>query len=669
MDLILFSHNHFGENAKNRALRPSPVGDSMIYRPDIDGLRALAVLAVFLFHAHVAPFTGGFVGVDVFFVISGYLIASILTKDLSIGRYRYFGFLYRRARRIVPALLVMVITTIPFAWAWLLPRYMVEYGKTFVPSALFYPNIQLSNNVHYAASTIDTHPLIHTWTLGVEAQFYLLFPILFSFLYRKLPKALPYALFGLAGLSFTAMLWNHYANPVSTFFLFHYRAWEFLAGALVATSFDRPKIKFGGILAMAGLAMVLTAVFALDKNTPFPSAIALLPVAGTALVIGFSTPGSLVFRVLSFKPVVALGLISYSFYLWHQPVLVFARMRTIGDLSSETIAALFIFLLALSYLSWRFVEKYFRGSRRFDLGAKLLQGLAVGAVVVAGVVLKAQIMPGWGAPDRFAPEVVRALAGRADYPMMRTGCLNGGFERALPVSSPCRLGIRSEGLDFILIGDSFAEALAPGVSLAAEGANKSGLFWGVAACPPLIGVTGSWFSTRNQCATFKNEMVDRAAALNPDLVILHGLWVSMNNPALLGAPDAGRSETISLFGGAMRRTITAFREAGMEVVVIFQRPATTFFVPERLAKMALFGVEDELLAPMPHNWYDYPMNIVLHDPDVMQGITTFDPTSVFCDASTCQIVIDGHPLIRDRGHMTGFAAQHLAPYIQEAIWP
>jgi len=641
----------------------------MTYRPDIDGLRALAVLAVFLFHAHVAPFTGGLVGVDIFFVISGYLIATILMKDLSLGRYHYFGFLYRRARRIAPALLVMVVATIPFAWAWLLPRYMVEYSKSFIPSALFYPNIQLSNNVHYAASTIDTHPLIHTWTLGVEAQFYLLFPIVFAVTYRKLPKALPYVLLGLAALSFAAMLWQHYDNPVATFFLFQYRAWEFLAGALVATTLGQRSFKAGGGLALIGLAMILAAVFMLDKNTPFPSAIALLPVAGTALVIGFSAPGNLVYKLLSFKPAVALGLISYSFYLWHQPVLVFARMRTIGELSPGLTAALFALLLGLSYLSWRFVEQYFRGNRQFGIGAKLLQGLAVCAVVAAGLVLKAQVMPSWGAPERFSPDVVRALAGRADYPFMRSGCLNGGFERALPVSSPCRLGVRSEQLDFILIGDSFAEALAPGISLAAEQAQKSGLYWGVAACPPVIGMTGSWFATRNQCTNFKDEMVERAAALNPDLVILHGLWISMNNPALIGASGAGSDETISLFGAAMKNTISAFQDAGMEVAIIFQKPATPFFVPERLAKMMLLGIEEELVAPMPSNWYRYPMNVVLHDPEVMQGIKTFDPADIFCDSTVCEVVIDGHPLVRDRGHMTGFAARYLAPYMQEVIWP
>lgn len=642
---------------------------SVNYRSDIDGLRAFAVLAVLLFHAHVAPFTGGFVGVDVFFVISGFLITTILMTDLNAGRYSYFGFLYRRARRIVPALLVMVIATLPFAWAWLFPRYMVEYAKSFVPAALFYPNIQLANNTSYAGSVIDTHPLVHTWTLGVEAQFYLLFPILFAVLYRRLPKLLPYMLAGLACLSFGAMLWQHYENPVTTFFLFQYRGWEFLAGALIATLDGARKFKGGSAVAFVGLAMILAAALLLNKKTPFPSEIALLPVVGTALVIAFSTPGNLAYRVLSVKPAVAIGMISYSLYLWHQPLLVFARMRHIGELEPAMIVMVFALVLLLSYLSWRFVEQQFRGNRRFGIGAKLAQGLAVCAVVAAGLILKSQVLPTWGAPERFSPEVMRALAGQSDNPFRKARCLNAGFEHALSVASPCRLGVAAAHVDFILIGDSFAEAIASGVSLAAQEAGKSGLFWGVAACPPILGATGNWFVTRDQCASFKGQMVERAAALDPELVILHGLWVSMNNPALIGAPGARRAETIELYSEAMKNTVQAFQSAGMEVAVILQKPSATFYVPERLAKMALLGIAEELRSPIPPNWDGFPMNIVMHDPDVMQGIKVFDPTDVFCNASSCQAVIDGYPLVRDRGHLSGFAAQYLAPYIQAAMWP
>lgn len=340
------------------------------YRPEIDGLRAVAVLPVILFHAGFQTFSGGFVGVDVFFVISGYLITTIILHELDQGSFTIAGFYERRARRILPALLLVVFACIPFAWFVLYPRHFTEFAQSLVAVATFSSNVFFWKQQNYFGTAAELKPLLHTWSLAVEEQFYILFPLaLLAFRRLWKPHLLP-LLFVLLVLGLALSHWASYSKPSAAFFFLPTRGWELLVGAVVAAyllNFE-PKVAppLRQVLGATGLLMILAAVLMYDKSTPFPGGYALLPTLGAALVILFGTQGTLAFRVLCAKPMVVIGLISYSAYLWHQPLLAFDRHADMG------MPILMVALsLILAFLSWKYVELPFRGkSPALNLGRK-----------------------------------------------------------------------------------------------------------------------------------------------------------------------------------------------------------------------------------------------------------------------------------------------------------
>ena len=300
----------------------------MKYRPEIDGLRAFAIIPVILYHAGFQLFGGGYVGVDVFFVISGYLITSIIVAELEKGPFSLVHFYERRARRILPALFAMLFISLPFAWYWLLPDAMVSFSESLIAVSIFVSNIYFWQTSGYFEAAAELKPLIHTWSLAVEEQYYVLFP-LFLILSWKLGKRW---IVGLLIIVFVVSLacaqWLSIKRPSFAFFLLPTRGWELLIGAFVAFYYSNHNIKkhnhrieqLGSLL---GLSLITYAVFAYSNQTPFPSVYTLVPTLGTALIIIFAGSGTLVGKLLSSRPLVGIGLISYGAYLWHQPMYAF----------------------------------------------------------------------------------------------------------------------------------------------------------------------------------------------------------------------------------------------------------------------------------------------------------------------------------------------------------
>jgi peptidoglycan/LPS O-acetylase OafA/YrhL len=337
----------------------------MDYRQEIDGLRALAVLPVILFHAGFETFSGGFVGVDVFFVISGYLITTVILAELEQGKFSIVNFYERRARRILPALFLVIFVCIPFAWLWLLPSDMKDFSQSLVAVSVFASNILFWHQSGYFDTEAELKPLLHTWSLAVEEQFYLLFP-LFLMLFWKLGKRYVLVMLGLTFFaSFSVSEWAAYAKPSAAFYLFLTRGWELLIGALAAfylskangRTFDKVASEFGGYL---GVVLILTAVFVYTKATPFPGFYALVPTLGTVLIILFATQKTTVGKFVGNKVFVGLGLISYSAYLWHQPLFAFAKYKSFSQPSYIVFLSLSVFALILAYFSWKFIEVPFR---------------------------------------------------------------------------------------------------------------------------------------------------------------------------------------------------------------------------------------------------------------------------------------------------------------------
>lgn len=359
------------------------------YRPDIDGLRAIAVMAVILFHAGLTQFSGGFVGVDVFFVISGFLITTILIKDQERGGISISKFYQRRAKRIMPVLFVVILATLPVTWMFLPPPELKSYFSSIAATATFSSNILFWYESGYWDTATSLKPLIHTWSLAVEEQYYIVFPLLVMAAWRLGRAWFTAIILALVAAS----LWfaEHYltTDPMMSFYMLPSRAWELLVGSITALYLLRRTTPISSgplnqVLSLAGLGMIVYAILTYTEQTPFPGINAALPVIGTALIIAATGPRTLVGFILGSKPFVLIGLISYSAYLWHQPILAVFKLRGFGEVSTAGSILAIALTLGLSVLSYRFVEKPVRlGASVF--GSKPFTSTAVATIAFVAI--------------------------------------------------------------------------------------------------------------------------------------------------------------------------------------------------------------------------------------------------------------------------------------------
>jgi len=368
----------------------------MKYRPEIDGLRALAVVPVILFHARFEPFSGGFVGVDVFLVISGYLITSLILIEQQAGRFSLLAFYERRARRILPALFLVMLACIPFAWLLLLPKEMSGFAGSLIAASASMSNIYFWRTTGYFGIPAETQPLLHTWSLGVEEQYYLIFPLCMMIAGRLDRRISGYllAVGFLGSLALSEALLA--SDPDAAFYLLPTRAWELLLGALAACARGDDATPKGGkalkeAAGLTGLFMILVAVLSFSRDTPFPGVVALVPTLGAFLVIVCSSADTVAGRILSSAPLVRIGLISYSAYLLHYPIFAFARIaaapKELGPISFSVLA---IVSMGLAWVSWHCVERPFRERGRISTQGivhfTLAGGILFASLGVAGTV-------------------------------------------------------------------------------------------------------------------------------------------------------------------------------------------------------------------------------------------------------------------------------------------
>jgi peptidoglycan/LPS O-acetylase OafA/YrhL len=340
----------------------------MIYRREIDGLRAIAVLPVILFHAGFQRFSGGFVGVDIFFVISGYLITSIIVSELQQEKFRISNFYERRARRILPALLFVLLCSMGLAALTMLPGEIKSFSNSVLSVFTFTSNIFFWWETGYFDSAAELKPLLHTWSLSVEEQYYIFFPLIAMAVFARKPKYLPHVIFLIFLVSLIGSEWATTNKPDAGYFLLPTRAWEILTGALAAIykpensfiSNFRPIVKEA--LSLIGLGLIAIPIVKYNEAMAFPGINAIPPVFGAALVLMFATRETIAGKILGTSALVWIGLISYSAYLWHQPLFAFARLAY-GDVSKTAYIALILTTLALAYLTWRFVEAPFRNKK------------------------------------------------------------------------------------------------------------------------------------------------------------------------------------------------------------------------------------------------------------------------------------------------------------------
>lgn len=381
------------------------------YRPDVDGLRAVAVSIVVLFHADLG-FSGGYVGVDVFFVISGFLITGLILKEQAANNFRLSNFWTRRIRRIIPASSVMVFAVLIAGGILFTPRDYTDLGKSMISQQLMLSNVYFWRNTGYFAGPGDLKPLLHTWSLAVEEQFYLIYPFLLVFL-RRWPKWLTGVfLAGVCFVSFAISQWGvAHQHAEAAFFLLPTRAWELIAGGLICFVPPPNRIKDWHLelwswLAIAG---ILMAGWCYTASTPFPGAAAILPCGSAAILIYTNAQRlTIVGRILALKPVVSIGLLSYSLYLWHWPILSCCRYYYHQRIGVWGGAAAILVSFVLAYLTWRFIETPFR--RRTVVKSKL--GLISSAIAVACILLVASniVVGTSGLPMRYDKETQRIFA-------------------------------------------------------------------------------------------------------------------------------------------------------------------------------------------------------------------------------------------------------------------
>lgn len=498
----------------------------MEYRREIDGLRAIAVIPVILFHAGFSTFSGGFVGVDVFFVISGYLITSIILAELEQGTFSIVNFYERRARRILPALFTVMFVSLPFAWMWLFPSDMKDFSQSLVSVSLFASNVLFWLESGYFETAAELKPLLHTWSLGVEEQYYILFPLFLMLVWRFRNRWILGAIIAIGVISLGVAQYASSNYPSANFYLLPTRAWELMIGGGLAFVIKYGNSHVGSIInskliketfGLLGLLLIGYAVLAYDKETPFPSVYALVPTLGTALVILFATTETSAGRLLANKPLVFVGLISYSAYLWHQPLFAFARHHNSSGVNEEIWTLLIVTTFIFAFVSWRFIEKPFRNkhqtsrSQAFSLAlifSVLFIVVGIGGHVTSGFLYRLN-------DDQNA---ILAFANYDKSPVYREGsCFLKPEQDYAEFAEWCEDDSASDA-SILLWGDSHAAALSYG--LRAQHGNVTQFT--ASGCPPIKGFDNY---TRVHCKGVNEYVLERISHIKPEYIFLHANWL------------------------------------------------------------------------------------------------------------------------------------------------
>jgi len=437
----------------------------MQFRYEIQGLRAISVVAVILEHAGLKLISGGFVGVDVFFVLSGFLITNIILEDLRRDRFSLANFYSRRARRILPALLLVILASLPFAWALMLPEEMVNFAQSVLATLFFVSNMYFASFFDYFAPDAGLVPMLHMWSLSVEEQYYLIFPLAVMLIWRFARGLLPWALaLGvIGGLALSILGTPRF--PQEAFFWLPFRAFELLIGALLAATVGPTAARAPRAVAEAGsllgLSMIAGSMVLMTPETPFPGYAALAPTVGAALVIAFAQPGVLAQRMLSTGPMVLIGAISYSAYLWHQPLLAFARLANPDLIGHPVLIAVGLAALPLAWLTWRFVEEPFRKPSRVP--RRPFVAVTAGGAALATAAMAALTLTG-GYPQRLPEPVLAADAAFVAVDEARLEAIRSG------VCHFNERGVTRDRADFIAQWDCMGDgrAMVVGDSHAAD---------------------------------------------------------------------------------------------------------------------------------------------------------------------------------------------------------
>jgi peptidoglycan/LPS O-acetylase OafA/YrhL len=639
------------------------------YRPDIDGLRAIAVMAVIFFHARVPGFDGGYVGVDVFFVLSGYLITAQLLRAAGTPiRSMLAQFYFRRARRILPALSVVLAAALAAAAILLLPYDLERLGRAATLSVVFAGNIAAWTSDAYFVARPSHQPLLHLWTIGIEEQFYLLFPLSLWLAMRYFRTDRIGLLVGACALvSFVICVWAADAHPLANFYLAPSRAWELLLGAMLAIRPPRPvRAPLARELLAAGAAStILLAILLYDGEMKYPYFSTLAPCVATVVLIasGLGNP-ALTNRVLALRPLVFIGLISYSLYLWHVPVQTLFEYYTIRELTTAQTVGWLCVTFVLAVASWAFIEKPVRERRLLHANRRFTVCMVVVAVGLAAVGLL--YWRSAGLPQRI-PESLHAMTdGRDRFHADISRCMTITPSQ-IASGELCHYGSgESSARRLIVWGDSHALALLPAFESLAIAHGASLYFAGVIACQPLIGVASRHQreGTGRRCDEYNAAMFRAIERLDPAIVVMASYWTNPDVDLVpTGAAFTGNEE---LLAAGLRGTLDRRQMQGRVTCLVLDVPRLNYSVPNAYGRAVLRGMDTDFLAMDRVEALQQlaPAEDVLKRMQA-QGVLLADPKELLCPLDVCRFdAPTGELLYGDDNHLSVHGAHFVAPALE-----
>ena len=640
----------------------------MQYRKEIDGLRAIAVLPVILFHAGFSGFTGGYIGVDIFFVISGYLITSIILEEITNNQFSIIRFYERRARRILPALSIVLVFTSIAAFIFMPADLLKDYSQSLASVATFTSNIFFYLKSGYFSTASDEKPLLHTWSLAVEEQYYIFFPVMIYSLWFIGKKRLANLIIL---LSLASLIYSQYLSKIGSvnanFYLIFSRAWELFLGSLIAffslkTSLSSTKNWKKEILGVLGLLLITFSITYYDKHTPFPSFYALVPVIGSGLIITFSDKNTFVGQLLAHRFLVAIGVISYSLYLWHQPLLAFLRLKTVGEPTIEMLIFAIALTFIFSILSYRFVEKPFR-NKNFLSRKRVFQYSLLSTVFALCIGISGHLAEGFS--NRFKEQ---QLTETIAYSPKREECHTEGTNYLKPKDA-CRYF--GKNITWASFGDSHTVEPAYALARLIEKKQEGLLHLSFSGCPPALQFDvkrpgcSQWVrealaylesnsNIKNVLLGFRYSIFLFGSQLNaypelPDITPYHRLVESEKNSAI--------NDIRETYWHSFTEIVTRLLDSGKKVYVLYPIPELPIHISKAVTPLSIFSHQTmlNLSDSTAADYYFKRNHFILEKLDsleyggLLQAIKSFE---ILCNSDYCPAVSDGKALYFDDNHLS-----------------